>query len=79
MTLILGVYTNWHAFQVSDRLVSVRSFAAAPPAAHDVLANKTVVLFARRGIVAISYTGLAYLAGVPTAYSDEVAQLFRRS
>ena len=46
--------------------MSVRSLTAAPPVAHDVLANKTVVLFARRGIVAISYTGLAYLSGVPT-------------
>ena len=63
MTLILGVYTNWHAMQVSDRLVSVRATAPIP---FDVLANKNVVYFGRRGIVSISYSGLAYIAGRTT-------------
>jgi hypothetical protein len=63
MTLILGVYTNWHAMQVSDRLVSVR---ATPPIPFDALANKNIVYFGRRGIVSISYSGLAYIAGRTT-------------
>jgi hypothetical protein len=49
--------------QVSDRRVSLRT---APPLPFDVLANKTVVYFGRRGIVSISYAGLAYIAGRTT-------------
>jgi hypothetical protein len=63
MTLILGIYTRWHAMQVSDRLVSLR---ATPPLPFDALANKNVVYFGRRGIVSISYSGLAYIAGRTT-------------
>jgi hypothetical protein len=63
MTLILGIYTKWHAMQVSDRLVSLR---ATPPLPFDVLANKNVMYFGRRGIVSISYSGLAYIAGRTT-------------
>ena len=63
MTLVLGIYTRWHAMQVSDRLVSLR---ATTPLPFDVLANKNVVYFGRRGIVSISYAGLAYIAGKTT-------------
>jgi hypothetical protein len=63
MTLILGIYTNWHAIQVSDRLVRL---ATAPPLPYDTLANKTVVYFARRGVLSISFTGIAYIGRTPT-------------
>lgn len=63
MTLILGLYVKWHAIQVSDRLVSLNTI---PPSPFDVLANKTVVYFGRRGIISISAAGLAYLDGKTT-------------
>jgi hypothetical protein len=63
VTLILGVYSNWHAIQVSDRMVSL---AGRQPVPYDTLANKTIVYFGRRGIVTIGYTGPAYIKGVPT-------------
>jgi hypothetical protein len=63
MTLILGLYVRWHALQVSDRLVTLRT---VPPVPFDVLANKTIVYFGRRGIVSISGAGLAYLNGKTT-------------
>lgn len=65
MTLILGIYTNWHAMQVSDRLVSAQ-IGTSTPVPFDTVSNKTVVLYARRGIVSISYTGPAYVRGKPT-------------
>jgi len=49
--------------QVSDRLVSV---TGPRPQPYDTLANKTIVYFARRGIISVSYTGVAYLKGLPT-------------
>src|SRR5258708_2574354 len=63
MTLILGLYVKWHAIQVSDRLVTLKT---APPSPFDVFANKTVIYFGRRGIVSISGAGLAYLSGKTT-------------
>ncbi len=63
MTLILGIHVNGHAIQVSDRLVSLNG---EPPSKWDTLANKTVVCFVRRGVVSISYTGRAYIEGIPT-------------
>lgn len=63
MTLILGLYVKWHAIQVSDRLVSLNTI---PPSPFDPLANKTVIYFGRRGIVAISAAGLGYLNGKTT-------------
>lgn len=63
MTLILGIYVKWHAIQVSDRLVSLRS---NPPYPFDAFANKTVIYFGRRGIASISAAGLAYLNGKTT-------------
>lgn len=63
MTLILGLHVNGHAMQVSDRLVST---VTNPPRKYDTMANKTVVYFALRGVVSISYTGRAYLHGIPT-------------
>jgi hypothetical protein len=63
MTLILGLYVKWHAIQVSDRLVSLRT---TPPSPFDIFANKTVIYFGRRGIVSIGTMGLAYLNGKTT-------------
>jgi hypothetical protein len=63
MTLIIGIYVKCHALQVSDRLVSFRTI---PPRTFDPLANKTIVYFARRGIVSLSAAGLAHLGGNST-------------
>lgn len=60
MTLILSVATPAYALHVSDRLVS----AGGKP--FDPLANKTVVFRARDGLVAIGYTGMAFIDGLPT-------------
>ena len=46
--------------QVSDRLVTRGGDA------YDPLANKSLLYYAKNALVAMSYTGLAYLDGVPT-------------
>ena len=60
MTLVLSVATPAYALHVSDRLVS----AGGKP--FDPLANKTVVFRATDGLVAIGYTGIAFIDGLPT-------------
>lgn len=60
MTLVLAVATPVYALHVSDRLVS----KAGTP--HDPLANKTVVFRATDGLLALGYTGPAYVGSVPT-------------
>ncbi|HUM15851.1 MAG TPA: hypothetical protein VL086_09185 [Candidatus Nitrosotalea sp.] len=64
MTLILGVVAQRVAHQVGDRLVVVERGRTRTP--HDPLSNKQVVVMAPDAIVAIGYTGLAYLDGRPT-------------
>jgi hypothetical protein len=60
VTLILTRASKDYVLQVTDRLVTQqgRPFDAA--------SNKNVLYCAQNGIVAIGYTGLAYLGGVPT-------------
>lgn len=60
MTLVLSVATPAYALHVSDRLVS----AGGKP--FDPLANKTVIFRATDGLLAIGYTGAAFLEGLPT-------------
>jgi hypothetical protein len=60
VTLVISVATPGCALHVSDRLVSK---AGAP---YDAYANKTIVFRATDGLVAIGYTGAAFLDGIPT-------------
>jgi hypothetical protein len=60
MMLVLSVATPAYALHVSDRLVS----KAGRP--HDPLANKSVILRARDGLLAVGYTGAAFVGNVPT-------------
>jgi hypothetical protein len=60
MTLILSYASRNILIQVSDRLVSRGS------APYDTLANKCVIYSAADGIVALAYTGLAYIRQQPT-------------
>ncbi|WP_157960492.1 hypothetical protein [Marinimicrobium alkaliphilum] len=64
MTLILGAIAPNHAFHVSDRLVTRRRGVTYQP--FDTHSNKTVVFRAKDAIVAIGYSGLAFIDGVPT-------------
>lgn len=64
MTLVLGLLIRGHAFQVSDRLVTQAGDRAVRE--FDPLANKTVIFRARDGVLAIGYSGRAYLDGLPT-------------
>ncbi|MCK4782325.1 MAG: hypothetical protein KAV87_01140 [Desulfobacteraceae bacterium] len=60
MTLILTRASRYYILQVADRLVSTLSKE------HDRFANKTVLYSGTNGLVAIGYTGLAYVGGKPT-------------
>ena len=64
MTLILSEVTSRFALQVSDRLVTVSSGSVVRP--HDTRANKSIIFEASNGVASISFTGLAYIDGVPT-------------
>ena len=64
MTLILSEITSRWALQVSDRLLTISRKSGVQ--AFDRLSNKTIILHARDGVAALSYTGRAYLHGVPT-------------
>jgi hypothetical protein len=65
MTLILSAHRGGIAVQVSDRLTSVTDrFGRSRPWDHTW--NKTVLLLARDAVVAISFSGLAYLDERPT-------------
>src|SRR4051794_23401448 len=64
MTLILSVAGPIGVVQVSDRLTSFVSGGRRRP--HDPLANKTVLFLAKDAVAALSYTGKAYLDGIPT-------------
>lgn len=60
MTLILTRASYQSIIQVSDRLVTKGGEKFDP------LANKSLLLLARNGLVTLSYTGLAYIQGIPT-------------
>src|SRR5688500_8659305 len=67
MTLIISTLTHWEVFQVSDRLLTRAERRMGPPVLRefDRAANKSVVLHTPDALVAISYSGLAYLNGLP--------------
>src|SRR5688572_10844822 len=60
MTQILTAIQHQSMNHLSDRLTSVRQMRFDPEA------NKTVIFRARDGIIAISFSGVAFLNGVPT-------------
>ena len=60
MTLVLSVATPAYALHVSDRLVSKGGMP------YDPLANKSVVFRATDGLLAVGYTGAAFVGSVPT-------------
>lgn len=64
MTLILSIATSGYVVQTSDRLTS--KSLRGQISTHDNLANKTIVYRATDAIASISYSGLAYLNGIPT-------------
>jgi hypothetical protein len=66
VTLVLSLLAPDFVLQVSDRLVSKRSQRVDLFEDHDVLANKTLVYLAPDGRFAISYSGAAYIGGIPT-------------
>jgi hypothetical protein len=61
MTLILGLIHRHRVFQVSDRLTTLRS---GEP--FDRTVNKTIVAAFSDAVAVLSYTGTAFLDGVPT-------------
>lgn len=62
MTLIISKVSRRFVIQISDRLVT----NATSRLPIDTAANKSIIYFARDAYVAISYSGLAYLEGIPT-------------
>ena len=76
MTLILSFVQPRFAIQVSDRLVTVIQpnaparthdpLANKTARTHDPLANKTVIYITKNAFVSISYSGRAYMGGLPT-------------
>src|SRR5689334_10815609 len=60
MTLILTRASKDFVLQVTDRLVTQGM------SEFDSLANKNIVYCARNAIVAIAYTGFAFLGDIPT-------------
>jgi len=70
VTLILSYASKDILIQVSDRLVTR---ASAP---YDALANKCVIYSAADGILAVAYTGLAYIGQQPT--DDWIADFLGR-
>lgn len=64
MTQILGAIAWRHAFHVGDRLVTQKRKGSYEP--FDSRANKSIVFRAKNAIVAIGYSGLAFIDGYPT-------------
>jgi hypothetical protein len=61
MTLVLTRASKDYVLQVTDRLLTT---AGGQP--FDATSNKNVLYFSRNAAVALGYTGLAYLDGIPT-------------
>jgi hypothetical protein len=64
LTLILTLVSKVNVVQVSDRRTSW--IPGSRREEFDPLANKTVLFLARDAAVTLSYTGLAFLDGIPT-------------
>lgn len=60
MTLVLTLVTTRYVVQVADRLVTTDGKRFDPTS------NKSLIYLGRNAIVAIAYSGLAYLEGIPT-------------
>lgn len=67
MTLLLNAVVRQCAIHASDRLVSLRPSRRGQDAKEwDAAANKSLIVVTTDSWLIISYTGLAYLEGVPT-------------
>ena len=60
MTLIISNASRYFVLQISDRLVTKSNIT------FDEFANKSIVFSGLNGILAISYTGLAFIGETPT-------------
>ena len=60
MTLILSRASKDYVIQVTDRRITQTAEKVV-----DEISNKNVLYCAQNGVVALGYTGLAYLDGVP--------------
>jgi hypothetical protein len=65
VTFHLALATASFVLQVGDRLLTLKQESSGPRP-WDTYANKTILLLGRNGIVAISYSGLGYIRGIPT-------------
>jgi hypothetical protein len=64
MTQILGLVTRQRVFHISDRLLSARTLRGVESC--DPNSSKAVIFRATDAHVVVSYTGKAYLDGIPT-------------
>lgn len=62
MTLILSYVCPGYVLQVSDRLLTT---VESPPRRYDDASNKSIVWAGRDAVVTMSYTGIAYIKGIP--------------
>jgi hypothetical protein len=66
MTLVIAFSTVNDSFIVSDRMVSLSRRNGKFAGEHDSASNKAVVYIADDGVLALGYTGSAYVHGIPT-------------
>jgi hypothetical protein len=66
VTLALNLSANEFAMQAADRLVSVKRLTTGTRRAFDVFSNKSVVVAASDGLLALSYTGPAFIGEATT-------------
>lgn len=66
MTLVVGFSTTTESFLASDRMVSLAHRSGRFAGQHDSASNKTVIYIADDGVLALAYTGSAYVHGIPT-------------
>jgi hypothetical protein len=65
VTFHLALVTASFVLQTGDRLLTLEQ-GSSGPSPWDPYANKTILLLARNGTVAISYSGLSYIRDIPT-------------
>lgn len=66
MTLILSLACMHQAIQVVDRRLTSRRSANTKPSIYDDESNKTIIWTTSNAILSISYTGPAFIRGIPT-------------
>src|SRR5258708_26583621 len=66
MTLILSQASINYVLQVTDRLVTQHENVTQRYNPFDPLANKNIVYCSKNSVVAIAYTGIAYIDDIPT-------------